>query len=206
MSNTAIKRLVRVRDQFSPAERQIPAQNSKGQLKKTTAVLQNGRKNIERSWKSSNRLKIVVSRYKILHSKNIFILSSWKGRELTISRKIAKFFYVGRKSHHLTDPSFKRKQMKIPDFFFNTTSCIKQKKKKWRPACVAACNSCEATLIWQPESTPPGHHQFHTCRNVWLLCPLGCTSEATFFFFPTTFCRNMWSIPKQRHGNVEFIC
>lgn len=88
-----------------------------------------GEKNIERSWKSSNRLKIVVSRYNILHSKNIFILSSWKGRELTISRKIAKFVYVGRKSHHLTDPSFKRKQMKIPDFFFNTTSCIKQKKK-----------------------------------------------------------------------------
>ena len=165
-----------------------------------------GEKNIERSWKSSNRLKIVVSRYNILHSKNIFILSSWKGRELTISRKIAKFVYVGRKSHHLTDPPFKRKQMKIPDFFFNTTSCIKQKKKKWRPACVAACNSCEATLIWRPESTPPGHHQFHTCRNIWLLCPLGCTSEATFFFFPTTFFRKMWSIPKQRHGNVEFIC
>ena len=46
----------------------------------------------------------------------------------------------------------------------------------------AACNSCEATLIWQPESTPPGHHQFHTCKNVWLLCPLGCTSQAFFFF------------------------
>ena len=84
LSNTAIKRLVRVRDQFSPAERQIPAQNFKGQLKKTTAVLQNRRKNIERSWKSSNRLKIVVSWYNILHSKNIFILSSWKGRKLTI--------------------------------------------------------------------------------------------------------------------------
>ena len=36
---------------------------------------------------------------------------------------MAKIFNVGRKSHHLTDLSFKRKQMKTLDFL-NTKSYI----------------------------------------------------------------------------------
>ena len=36
---------------------------------------------------------------------------------------MAKIFNVGRKSHHLTDLSFKRKQMKTLAFY-NTTSDI----------------------------------------------------------------------------------
>ena len=51
-----------------------------------------------------------------------------KGRKLTFSRKMAKFFYFGRKRHHLTDPSFKRKHVNTPDFF-STTSYIKKGKK-----------------------------------------------------------------------------
>ena len=58
LTNTAIKRLVRVRESNFAGQAQNTPKNSKGQLKKKTAVLQNGRKNIARSCKSSNRLKI----------------------------------------------------------------------------------------------------------------------------------------------------
>ena len=59
LPNTAVKGRACVRGSDFVGRAPIPAQNFKGQLKKTTAVLQNRREDIERSWKSFNRLKIL---------------------------------------------------------------------------------------------------------------------------------------------------
>ena len=48
---------------------------------------------------------------------NFFRFIFMKGRKLTISRKMAKIFYVGRRRHHLTDPSFKSTQVKTLNFW-----------------------------------------------------------------------------------------
>ena len=91
---------------------------------------------------------------------------------------MANLFKVSRKSHQLTLTSFKMKKKK----YGKENSTFSIWKNRDFQVCVVVCNSCEATWIWPPESTPPGHYQFHICANVWLLCPLDCAVGHFFCF------------------------